>query len=269
MKPPMRGQYMRTTYTRAPGRRKPLPADPGAGATRPPRRDPPTSARPAHTGATRPHRRDPPTPARPAHTGATRPHRRDPPTPGRHADRAKSAPPVWICHGSTAQHARRDRSGGVLGIWRSLHATTAPPTSGVQRHLLGGGGERPGHLQPALLAEDEAQLAGRTQSLRMGGAEGPARPVSRDGAEKVLPKEAPLAARLCPLCLSPTLCHLSVELREKLKPSGEEVGHQIGFHPLPQRRSSENADNSRQRENCQIAGRTARQTGSCRIFRRF
>ena len=73
---------------------------------------------------------------------------------------------------------------------------SAPAGSGVQRDLLVGRGERPGDLQAPLLAEDEAQLARGTQAVRMRRAEGGAGPGVGHRAQKILTKEAVLAARL-------------------------------------------------------------------------
>ena len=70
---------------------------------------------------------------------------------------------------------------------RTVSTTTAmnPPisgqymapndTSGVERDLLVGRGEGPGHLEAALLAEHEAQLAGRPETLGVRRPEGRAR----------------------------------------------------------------------------------------------
>jgi hypothetical protein len=80
-----------------------------------------------------------------------------------------------------------------------------PPSSGqnmgenilrVQRDLLARRRECPGDLQPALLAEDEAQLAGGPQAVRVGRAKGGAWTCLRHGTEKVGSEEAVLAAHL-------------------------------------------------------------------------
>ena len=59
----------------------------------------------------------------------------------------------------------------------------------MQGHLLAGGRECPGHLQPALLTEDEPQLARRPSPSGCGGGRSRTARV-RDGAEQVLSKEA-------------------------------------------------------------------------------
>ena len=70
---------------------------------------------------------------------------------------------------------------------RTLHA-------GVQRDLLAGRGERPRHLQAALLAKHELQLARRSQALGMIGAIRGAGARARHRAKQVLAEEAVLAA---------------------------------------------------------------------------
>jgi hypothetical protein len=68
--------------------------------------------------------------------------------------------------------------------------------SGMQRDLLVGRRERPGHLLAAFLTEYESQLAGRPQAVRVGRPEGSARPLVGDRAQKILTEEAVLTACL-------------------------------------------------------------------------
>src|SRR5579875_2035213 len=66
----------------------------------------------------------------------------------------------------------------------------------MQRQLLFGRGERPGNLQPPLLAKYEAHLARRSQAFRPVRAERSARPGARHRAEQLVVKVTVLAARL-------------------------------------------------------------------------
>lgn len=66
--------------------------------------------------------------------------------------------------------------------------------SGMERDLLAGRRKRPGHLALTLLTKNEAQLAGRTQSVGMRRAEGRAGFPRLDRAQLILMKEAVLAA---------------------------------------------------------------------------
>jgi hypothetical protein len=68
--------------------------------------------------------------------------------------------------------------------------------SGVQRDLLARRGERPGDLETTLLAEVEAQLAGRTQALRMIGTERRTGHAITHRAELTLLEEATLTRHL-------------------------------------------------------------------------
>jgi hypothetical protein len=67
--------------------------------------------------------------------------------------------------------------------------------SGVKRDLLGRRGELPGHLEAALLAEHESQLAGRAQALRMRGTKRRARARFADRTQPVAHEVAVLAPR--------------------------------------------------------------------------
>src|SRR3712207_3146588 len=65
--------------------------------------------------------------------------------------------------------------------------------SGVQRRLLLRRGEGPGRLAAPLLAEDETQLARRSQAVRVVRAERRTRRVEVERAQRVAPEEAVLA----------------------------------------------------------------------------
>jgi hypothetical protein len=113
-------------------------------------------------------------------------------------------------------------------------------SSRVQRDLLARRGECPRDLQPALLAEDEAQLARRPQAVGMGWSEGAAGTRLRYRTEEILVKEAVLAARF--RCPSPTVCH--AQLRPvRVSEYRRRLGHQSDFTPLVQRPTPENAGN--------------------------
>lgn len=84
-----------------------------------------------------------------------------------------------------------------------------PPASGqnmpagyrglrVKRDLLSWSGERPRHLERALLTKDEPQLARWAQPFGMVGTEARARGATSNRTEVVLMKEAVLAACLHP-----------------------------------------------------------------------
>lgn len=68
-------------------------------------------------------------------------------------------------------------------------------TLSVASHLLAGRRECPGDLHAPFLTEDETQLAGRPEPIRVRRAEGCARSAGLDRAEKILMKKAVLAAR--------------------------------------------------------------------------
>src|SRR5918997_1238523 len=73
---------------------------------------------------------------------------------------------------------------------------TLPPISGVQRGLLLRARQRPRHLAPALLPEDESHLLRRAQSLGMVGAERRTWRVAVQRTQEVLLEEAVLATDL-------------------------------------------------------------------------
>ena len=132
-----------------------------------------------------------------------------------------------------------------------------------------GDGERPGHLQAALLAEDEAQLAGRAQPIGMGRAEGRTGPVLGDRAQQILMKEAVLAARF--RGRRPTIRHTSPRPRSDLKLTPTQDGHQSGFSP-----PSRNGDSRKSQEllacrgnTCKLRGLCVIEAGTARIFRSF
>lgn len=100
---------------------------------------------------------------------------------------------------------------------KHIEPGTGRRSSGVERHLLVGAREGPRHLEPALLAEDEAQLVGWTKALGMVRTVGCARSCVRYRAEQVPAEVALLARRLttpaAPICHAFHPCRLESQLR--------------------------------------------------------
>jgi hypothetical protein len=128
----------------------------------------------------------------------------------------------------TPGRAPRCTLSALSGLRGRLQRVSPPPASAdrrssVKRYLLGRRRERPGHLKPALLAEDEAHLAGRAKTLGVVGAKRRARASIGDCAEEILVKEAVLTTRLCdpsaPVChpLNQPFRHRSSTRRASIK----------------------------------------------------
>src|SRR3954470_14161021 len=95
-------------------------------------------------------------------------------------------------------------------------------TLAMEGGLLLGAREGPGRLAPALLPEDEAQLARRAQSVGMIRTEGGARLVELEGAEAVAGEEALLARDLVRPLGAARRCD---DCRQLQEPPGSRLRH--------------------------------------------
>ena len=120
--------------------------------------------------------------------------------PGRGHCRASSrmtrVPPVQAR--PDAERAACPRVSWTRGAERRAALQPDAVSLGMERNLLVRGRERIRDLQPPLLPEHEAHLLRRPEPVRMGRAEGRARPAFRDCAKQVLMEIAVLATRLRP-----------------------------------------------------------------------
>jgi len=141
-------------------------------------------------------------------------------------------------------------------MFGTLHA-------GVQRDLLAGRRERPGHLKATLLTEHELELAGWTQTVRMVGPVGRARAGVRHRTQQVLPEEAVLTA-------DPHRPRAAVRhARSLLKKLNLVGGHQSRLLPPRATPNSGNRKNFTIREIPANSGNFCKRRQTSRKFRSF
>ena len=139
--------------------------------------------------------------------------------------------------------------------------------SRVKRDLLVGRGERPGDLEAALLAEDEAQLAGGTQAVRMGRPErarrAPCRPPRTAGSD------GRSSSRSSPSRRAPD--HLPYLSSTPISQShtGSKAGIKADSTPLCKAHSRKSRVFSHHGKNRQNAGTLRERQGTARNFRSF
>ena len=138
--------------------------------------------------------------------------------------------------------------------------------SGVQGQLLVGARKRPGNLQPAFLAEHEAELAGRAQALGVVRAIARTRPRLGYRAQKIAVKKAVLARRLAD-CATPV--RHAVPVSSRLVPRVRRSASKRTSMLLGNRDSRKSHELRGRGESLQTAEKAGSPTATARYFRGF